>query len=111
MKFAVTLAICFIIKVANGNTVLQSTCQLDLETTVSKSLELLKNALGRGECEPTCPDGWLYNQGSCYLFGNTSLTFEEAKVKYYFLAVDIFSSFILNLLTDWGTFQPGDGQE
>ncbi|WAR01291.1 hypothetical protein MAR_007849 [Mya arenaria] len=80
MKLVVTLAFCFIVKVSIGNTVLQSTCQLDLESTVSKSLDLLKNALARGECEPTCPDGWLYNQGSCYLFGNTLLTFEDAKI-------------------------------
>ncbi|XP_052797503.1 alpha-N-acetylgalactosamine-specific lectin-like [Mya arenaria] len=79
MKLAVTLAFCFIVKVAKGNTVLQSSCQLDLETTVLKSLELLKNALARGECLPTCPDGWLYNKGSCYLYSNEPLTFPAAQ--------------------------------
>ncbi|WAR01293.1 PLCL-like protein [Mya arenaria] len=79
MKLAVTLAFCFIVKVAIGNTVLQSSCQLDLETTVSKSLELLKNALGRGECPVSCPDGWIKYQGSCYLFGNTAGNFAQSE--------------------------------
>ncbi|WAR01296.1 hypothetical protein MAR_007854, partial [Mya arenaria] len=80
MKLALTLAFCFIVKVANGNTVLQSSCQLDLETTVLKSLELLKNALGRGECPPACPDGWLYNQGSCYFYANEALAYADAQI-------------------------------
>ncbi|XP_052801875.1 C-type lectin domain family 17, member A-like isoform X2 [Mya arenaria] len=79
MKFVMILAFSFILKVALGNTVLQSSCQLDLETTVSKSLELLKNALGRGECSPTCPNGWLSYESSCFLFGNAPSTFADAE--------------------------------
>ncbi|WAR01292.1 CLC4G-like protein [Mya arenaria] len=79
MKLAVTLAFCFIVKVSKGNTVLQSSCQLDLETTLLKSLELLKNAVGRGECPISCLDGWIKYQGSCYLFGNTAGTFAQAE--------------------------------
>ncbi|WAR01289.1 KLRF1-like protein [Mya arenaria] len=79
MKLAVTLAFCFIVTVAFGNTVLQSSCQLDLETTVSKSLELLQNALGRGECPKACQDGWLYYQGSCYFYANEEMAYADAQ--------------------------------
>ncbi|XP_052797469.1 killer cell lectin-like receptor subfamily E member 1 [Mya arenaria] len=75
MKLALIFAFCFILKVAcEGNTVLPSSCASDLATTVSKSLELLKNALGR-----ECPDRWLYFQDSCYLYGKETMKFAAAQ--------------------------------